>query len=408
MTKTTDTAMPALLLGEAGSDPIEDRLRETVRATIEALFDEELAAFLGRLRYDRDGGARKGYRHGRRDRQIVGTFGAEIVSVPRARIEGEDGRTTEWRSKALPRYQRLTKRAEALIAAVYLAGTNTRRVKRALFGLFQGAVGKDVVSRAWRKVKVDWDAWAARSLAEEDIVRLILDGTVIRTRLDRKATNISVLAAIGVRRDGQKILLSIRHMGGESTAAWRQFLDDLDARGLRRPAFVIVDGAPGLEAALTALWDADLPIQRCTVHKHRNLLGHAPKTMHDELTEDYRDMIYAETAAEVETRRKAFLRKWRLKCRAVADSLEEAGERLFAFTRLDPSQWKSARTTNAIERLNEEFRRRIKTQTVLPCAETVPMLLWALLASGQIAMRKVDGWETLSQPIEPATLDQAA
>jgi putative transposase len=408
MTMSTDTATPALLLGEAGIDPIEDRLRETVRATIEALFDEELAAFLGLIRYGRGGDARKGYRHGRRERELVGTFGTETVSVPRARIKGEDGKTTEWRSKALPRYQRLTRRAEALIAAVYLAGTNTRRVKRALYGLFQGAVGKDVVSRAWRKVKVDWDAWCARSLADEDIVRLILDGTVIRTRLDKKATNISVLAAIGVRRDGQKILLSIKHMGGESTAAWRQFLDDLDARGLKRPDFVIVDGAPGLEAALTALWGAELPIQRCTVHKHRNLLGHAPKHLHDELTEDYRDMIYAATAAEVETRRKAFLRKWRLKCRAVADSLEEAGERLFAFTRLDPSQWKSARTTNAIERLNEEFRRRIKTQTVLPCAETVPMLLWALLASGQIAMRKVDGWETLSQPIEPFALDQAA
>jgi putative transposase len=408
MAKITDTAIPALLLGEVGSDPIEDRLRETIRATVETMFEEELAAFLGRIRYRRGAGARKGYRNGRRERQLVGTFGTETVSVPRARIEGEDGRTTEWRSMVLPRYQRLTRRAEALIAAVYLSGTNTRRVKRALFGLFQGAVGKDVVTRAWRKVKVDWDAWCARSLADEDIVRLILDGTVIRTRLDRKATNISVLAAIGVRRDGQKILLSIRNMGGESTSAWRQFLDDLDARGLKRPDFVIVDGAPGLEAALTALWGAELPIQRCTVHKHRNLLGHAPKHLHDELTEDYRDMIYAETAAEVETRRKAFLRKWRLKCRAVADSLEEAGERLFAFTRLDPSQWKSARTTNAIERLNEEFRRRIKTQTVLPCAETVPMLLWALLASGQITMRKVDGWETLSQPVEPAALDRAA
>ena len=85
-----------------------------------------------------------------------------------------------------------------------------------------------------------------------------------------------------------------------------------------------------------------------------------------------------------------------------------SGERLFTFTRLDPSQWKSARTTNAIERLNEEFRRRIKTQTVLPCAETVPMLLWALLASGQIQMRKVDGWETPSQPLTPMTLDLAA
>jgi transposase-like protein len=400
--------MPALLCGDAGHDPIEDRLRQNIRATIEALFEEELAAFIGRCRYDRGTGSTKGYRHGHRDRQLTGTFGTQTVSVPRARIEDEEGKVTEWRSKALPRYQRLTKKAEALIASVYLAGTNTRRVKRALYGLFQGAVGKDVVSRAWRKVKVDWDAWSARSLGEEDIVRLILDGTVIKTRLDRKATNISVLAAIGVRRDGQKVLLSIRNMGGESTAAWRQFLEDLDVRGLRRPEFVIVDGAPGLEAALVALWGDDLPIQRCTVHKHRNLLGHAPKHMHDELTEDYRDMIYAETAVEVEARRKAFLRKWRLKCRAVADSLEEAGDRLFAFTRLDPSQWKSARTTNAIERLNEEFRRRIKTQTVLPCAETVPMLLWALLASGQIQMRKVDGWETLSQPISRSALDLAA
>ena len=408
MTKTTDTSLLALLANEVGYDPIEDRLRQNIRATIEALFEEELAAFIGRCRYGRGGTTKKGYRNGHRDRQLVGTFGTETVSVPRARVENEEGKITEWRSKALPRYQRLTKTAEALIASVYLAGTNTRRVKRALYGLFQGAVGKDVVSRAWRKVKVDWDAWCARNLADEDIVRLILDGTVIKTRLDRKATNISVLAAIGVRRDGQKVLLSIINMGGESKAAWGQFLADLDARGLKRPEFVIIDGAPGLEAALVALWGEDLAVQRCTVHKHRNLLGHAPKAMHDELTEDYRDMIYADTAVEVEKRRKAFLRKWRLKCKAVADSLEEAGDRLFTFTRLDPSQWKSARTTNAIERLNEEFRRRVKTQTVLPCAETVPMLLWALMASGQIQMRKVDGWETLDQPIEPITLDLVA
>jgi putative transposase len=408
MTQITDTSTLALLACEEGFDPIEDRLRANIRGTIEAVFNEELNGFLGRLRYGRTAGAVKGYRHGNRDRQIIGTFGTETISVPRARIEDEAGKVSEWRSKALPRYQRLTRTAESLIASVYLAGTNTRRVKRALFALFKGAVSKDVVSRAWRKVKVDWDAWCTRSLADEDIIRLILDGTVIKTRLDKKATNISVLAAIGVRRDGQKVLLSIKNMGGESTAAWRQFLDDLDKRGLKRPQFVIVDGAPGLEAALVALWGDDLPIQRCTVHKHRNLLAHAPKHMHEELSNDYRDMIYADTAAEVKTRRKAFLRKWCLKCRAVADSLEEAGDRLFTFTRLDPSQWKAARTTNAIERLNEEFRRRIKTQAVLPCAETVPMLLWALLASGQITMRKVDGWQTLDKAIEPMTLDLAA
>ena len=408
MTEITQNPALSLLSDAAGYDPIEDRLRASVRATIETMFEEELADFLGRLRYGRSEGAAKGYRHGHRERQLTGTFGTETLRVPRARIEAEDGKVTEWRSKALPRYRRLTKKAEALIAAVYLAGTNTRRVKRALVSLFEGAVSKDVVSRTWRKVKVDWEAWSARSLANEDIVRLILDGTVVRTRLDKKATNISVLAALGVRRDGQKVLLAIQNMGGESTAAWGQFLADLDARGLKRPEFVIVDGAPGLEAALVALWGEDLAIQRCTVHKHRNLLAHAPKHLHDELTEDYRDMVYADSAAEIETRRKAFVRKWRLKCRAVAESLEEAGERLFTFTRLDPSQWKSAPTTNAIERLNEEFRRRIKTQTVLPCAQTVPMLLWAMLAAGQIQMRKVDGWETLSQPLEPMPLDLAA
>jgi transposase-like protein len=302
----------------------------------------------------------------------------------------------------------MTRQVEALIAGAYLAGTNTRRVKRALVALFRGAVGKDVVSRTWRKVKTDWDAWVRRDLAGEDVVRLILDGTVVRVRLDRKATSISLLVALGVRRDGQKVLLAVTNMGGESEAAWRAVLDDLVGRGLRTPEFLITDGAAGLDRALAALWPA-VPSQRCTVHKHRNLLAHAPDTLQEEVTADYTDMIYAATVAEVQARRRAFLRKWRLKCPGVANSLEEAGDRLFAFLRLPPSQWKSARTTNAIERLHEEFKRRIKTQTVLPSAETAAMLFWALLASGQITMRKVDGWQSLGEPLAaPVPVDLAA
>ena len=100
-------------------------------------------------------------------------------------------------------------------------------MRRALAALFGGAVGKDVVSRVWRKVKTDWDAWNRRDLAAEPIVRLILDGTVVRVRLDRKATAISLLVVLGVRRDGQKVLLAVKNMGGESEAAWRALLDDL-------------------------------------------------------------------------------------------------------------------------------------------------------------------------------------
>ncbi len=320
---------------------------------------------------------------------------------------GDDGKTREWRSGSLRAYQRRTLAADALIAGAYLAGTNTRRVRRALSAVFAGPVGKDVVSRTWRKVKGDWDAWNGRSLAEEPIVRLILDGTVARVRLDRKATSVSLLVALGVRADGQKMLLAIKSMGGESEAAWRALLDDLIGRGLRTPELVVVDGAPGLEKALAALWP-DMAIQRCTVHKHRNLLAHAPERLHEEISDDYRDRIYAATRGEVETRRKPFIRKWRLKCRAVADSLEEAGDRLFTFTRFPPSQWKSIPTSNAIERLHEEFKRRIKTQTVLPCAETAAMLFWALLASGQIIMRKVDGWRSLAGKPDDQIIDLAA
>ena len=116
--------------------------------------------------------------------------------MPRARLDAGDGTTSEWKSQSLKAYQRRTAQIEALIANAYLAGTNTRRVKRALGALFQGAVGKDVVSRAWRKVKTDWEAWMKRDLSDEPIVRLILDGTVVRVRLDRKATSISLLVAL--------------------------------------------------------------------------------------------------------------------------------------------------------------------------------------------------------------------
>jgi putative transposase len=193
-------------------------------------------------------------------------------------------------------------------------------------------------------------------------------------------------------------------MAGESKAAWRALLDDLVKRGLKTPELAIVDGAPGIEKALAARW-SDMLVQRCTVHKHRNLLAHAPVRLHDELSADYKDMIYAETKQEIEAKRKAFIRKWRLKCRAVADSLEEAGDKLFTFTRFPKSQWKSIRTSNAIERLHEEFKRRIKTQTVLPSAETAAMSFWALLASGQITMRKwtVGEASTKGHPIRRLT-----
>jgi putative transposase len=269
---------PSPFAGSAWFDPLEAAVRGQVRSFIERLLEEELEAALGRGRYER-GASSNGRRHGHRPRQLVTTFGPLTLSVPRARLHDEAGEQ-EWKSALLPAYQRLSRRAEALIAEAYLAGMNTRRVRRALAKLFEGHIGKDIVSRfagsqdgrggrperEGQRTRAAWEAWQKRALAGDDIVRLILDGTVVKVRLDRKATAISLLIVLGVRRDGQKVVLAIKNMGGESEAAWRGVLDDLISRGMAKPELVIVDGGKGLEAALASLW-GDVPVQRCTVHK---------------------------------------------------------------------------------------------------------------------------------------------
>jgi hypothetical protein len=148
-------------------DSIETGIRDRVRGLIEEMICAELDAVLSRPRYGRrakpgesDDAGVAGHRHGSRMRTLTGTFGKTEIAVPRAPLKGCDGKTTEWKSRALRAYQRRTLAADALIAGTYLAGTNTRRVRRALCALFGEAVGKDTVSRVWRKVKNDWDAIA--------------------------------------------------------------------------------------------------------------------------------------------------------------------------------------------------------------------------------------------------------
>src|SRR6202011_910237 len=161
-------------------DPIEAGLRDRAREFLQAMLEGELDEVLERSRYARrakrstgeseEPAGVTGHRHGHRSRTLLGTFGQVKIQVPRARLNTPDGKTTEWKSQALRAYQRRTLAADALIASSYLAGTNTRRVRRALKAVFGGAVGKDTVSRVWRKVKSDWDAWNAGSLAEEPMV----------------------------------------------------------------------------------------------------------------------------------------------------------------------------------------------------------------------------------------------
>jgi transposase-like protein len=179
----------------------------------------------------------------------------------------------------------------------------------------------------------------------------------------------------------------------------------LIARGLRAPLLAVIDGNPGLRAALRAQWPA-MAVGRCAVHKLRNLLAKAPARLREEVAEDYRRVIYGETEEVVEKARVGFVKKWRLRCPPVIASFEEAGDELFTFLRFPPVQWKALRTTNALERINEEFRRRTKTQAMLPSEHAVLLLLFGLLRTGQIRLRRLNGWREM--PSSVTTMPQRA
>jgi putative transposase len=140
-----------------------------------------------------------------------------------------------------------------------------------------------------------------------------------------------------------------------------------------------------------------IKVQRCTVHKLRNLERHVPRHALEEVKSDYHRIIHAESWEQAKKAYREFVVKWKKPVPKVVVSLEEAGEELLTFYGFPNSQWKSLRTTNAIERLNGEFRRRVKTQGSLPSAQAAELLLFGLIISGQIHMRRIDGWQELKQ-----------
>jgi putative transposase len=390
---------------EFGPDAIERVMRERIRETIERLVHEELAAVLGAGKSMRVGEQRTGYRHGTRPRTLSTSLGPTAITLPRARLHEAEGSTREWQSTVIPRYGRRTRRVDEALLGVYLSGANTRRIRGALAPLLRGApLSKDAISRLVGRLREDFATWGQRDLAAEQICYLFLDGWYPRVRIGKKRVRVPVLVTLGTCADGRRVLLDLRLAGEESTAAWQEVLQSLIRRNLGRPVLAIVDGNPGLEAALRRTWPP-IDLQRCTNHKLWNLLAKAPATLREELAEDYRRMIYAPTAAAVEQGRAAFRRKWKLRCVAVWKSFEEAGDELFTFLRYPLSQWKALRTTNALERINEEFRRRTKTQASLPSEEAVLLLLFGLVRSGQIVLRRLVGWQDMrvvSKRIEAA------
>lgn len=368
---------------------LERRLIETV----ESVLEEELAEVLGSNRYERSS-VRRGYRNGSEERRITTAQGTRAIAVPRGRIAKRGGSTAEFRSRLLPRYARRTQEIDEAILSCYLAGANSRRIRKALSPLLgEEHLSKSAVSRVVGRLKDQFAAWSSRDLSQESYPIVFLDGFHLKVRLARRVVSVPILAVLGVRESGEKTLLALRLAPSEAAANWSAVILDLQRRGLATPTLLVIDGHQGLGKALTA-WEG-VKLQRCTVHKLRNLLDACPVHARREMQRDYHRITHADDGIRAREAYQAFLTKWSRLCSPVARSLEEAGAELLTFYEFPKAMWKSLRSTNALENLNREFRRRTKTQASFGTEDGAITLLYGLLAFGQIELRRIDGYRHL-------------
>jgi putative transposase len=271
-----------------------------VREAIETAVHEELAAVLGAGRYERVE-TRVGYRNGTKARTLTGPTGPLALTLPRGLMHTPAG-TREWQSTIVPRYQRRLREVNEAVVATYLAGSNLRRIRGALRPLLKAApLSKSAVSRVVATLKTGLEAWQTRPLADLPIVYLYLDAIALRVRRAGKVVSQPILGAVAVLADGQKQLLTLELCSGESGDAWKGCLDAFVARGLKAPLLCILDGNAGLRRAVELVWPT-AAVQRCCVHKLRNLERKAPQHVRAEIRDDFHRIVYA---AHEETARTA-------------------------------------------------------------------------------------------------------
>lgn len=390
--------VPAL---EAGADPVAALIREAIRDVLESAVAEEVTAALGRAAWERVS-ERRGYRHGTSPRTLVTGEGLVALRVPRARLVQADGTRAEWQNGVLPKYARRRAAVDAVLAQLYVSGVSTRDLRRALQPLLgRQALSRSAVSRVVGHLQQGYQAWRTRALTAEPIAYLYLDGQRVRVRADRSVTTAVVLMALGVRASGEKVVLALRLVSDETTAAWRTLLEDLTSRGLARPQLVISDGSQGAQAALDLTWPG-VPHQRCLVHKLRNLLAVTPRALQGALIADFRRFSRATSPAGVLAGVATFRRTWTTRWSAAVVCLDEAGVQLTRYIAFPVGLWKGLRSTNIIERVFCEFRRRLKVQGALPTPEAVLTVLWGTLATGAIQLRRMPGYRTIRLPAERA------
>jgi len=378
----------ALLRGDAteGVQPepvMRGFVRSLARYILQVSIEEEATAFLGRGHYRRGQRTRAGWRNGYEPKGVQTESGLLDLAVPQLRATEE-----RFRPKLVERLGHRSVDLEGLVRGMYVRGLSTQDIEDLYGETFgESRLSKSTVSRIGQQLNGDFEAWRERDLSDLNVVYLFLDGQyhAARQGTDEKE---GVLSAYALLEDGRPVLLDLDLGPRESYDAWLSFLQNLVARGLKDPLLVIFDGAPGLHKAVRRMWPRAFR-QRCQVHKMRNIMAKLPRMAQTQMKRLIRQVFLAPSHAVALQRGHALIARFRDRYSAAMECLERDLEECVTYLRFPAQHHHRIRTTNRLERLNGEGRRRTKVIPRFPTERSCLALLFASLVTASKRWRGV-------------------
>jgi putative transposase len=354
----------------------QEFLRQIVREAMQQILEAEMTDALGAEPGERTED-RLGYRAGHYPRTLITRVGKLELRVPRDR----DGRFS---TELFERYQRSEKALVSALAEMYVQGVSTRKVKAITEELCGHSFSASAISQINKGLDESLSQFAHRHL-DEPYPYLILDARYERVREGGVIRSQAVLVGIGINQDGYRQILGVELAGRESQTSWRDFLVGLKERGLHGVEFAVSDDHQGLRKSLMEILP-EAAWQRCYVHFLRNALDHMPRKAKDDCLQELRWLYDRRNLAEAQKDLSSWLSRWQSVYPRLCDWVEENISETLTFYRLPLGHHKHLKSTNMLERLNEEIKRRTRVVRIFPNQESCLRLIRAL------AVETHEGW----------------
>lgn len=361
---------------------IRYNVRESVGQYLSELMEAELTFYIGRERYERRGSGEVNYRNGGYNRRYtLKGIGEVMVNVPR-------DRSSKFKTSVLPRSRQYEDQIREDMGLMFLTGVSTRTLSLISHRLLGRSLSHNEVSKANLALTEGVEKWRNRDLSKELVKYMFLDGVNFDMRIGGSVEKVAVLVAIGVTEGGQKLVLGLQSGDKESASCWREFIRDLKRRGLdgSKVKLGIMDGLAGLEKVFQEEFSG-AKTQRCQVHVARNVLAKVTKKHKKEVADDLRSIFYASSKEKAVTFYDKFRNDWQKEFPSAVKSLESSIDSCLTFFSFPAEEWISLRTTNIIERLNKEFKRRTKPMEIVAGENSCYRLLAFISLKMELAWR---------------------